>query len=183
MPGPSLQSWQLPSSPLSRASLSWAQMPRETSLTSTFRCQSDHPSSLPETRRGLKASQKRGPLDSFQCAELSDHKREAWSTQMPTVFGATARRSIFVTLWEVRCLADWALHPNHQSVSTKVAAASVAPHHGRLRRLSLVRESRSAACVVSRSGLVDDVERPDRCFLPPLPGRWPTSLWLRFVLG
>ena len=74
------------------------------------------------------ASQKSGPLDWFQCAELSDHNREA-----PTVFGAIAERSIFVPLWIVRCLADWALHLSRKSVSTKVAAASVAPHHGRLR--------------------------------------------------
>ena len=64
-------------------------------------------------------SQKSGPLDWFQCAELSDHKREAWSTQTPTVLGDTAWRSILVPLWEVRCLADWALHPNRESVSTR----------------------------------------------------------------
>ena len=55
--------------------------------------------------------------------------------------------------WVVRCLADCALQPRRKSVSTKVAAASVAPHHGRLRRLSLAKEPRSAACVVSRSGV------------------------------
>ena len=33
------------------------------------------------------ASQNSGPLDWFQCAELSDHRRDAWSTQKPTVLG------------------------------------------------------------------------------------------------
>ena len=37
----------------------------------------------------------------------------------------------------VRCLADCALQPSRSSVSTKVAVASVAPHHGLLRWLSL----------------------------------------------
>ena len=79
------------------------------------------------------ASQNSGPLDWFQCAELSDHRREAWSTQKPTVLGATARRSVLVPSCVVRCLADCALQPSRKSVSTKVAAASVAPHQGRLR--------------------------------------------------
>ena len=35
------------------------------------------PSNLPETRRSLMASQNSGPLERFQCAELSDHIREA----------------------------------------------------------------------------------------------------------
>ena len=99
------------------------------------------------------ASQNSGPLDWFQSAELSDHRRDAWSTQKPTFLGATARRSILVPSWVVGCLADCALQPRRSSVSTKVAAASVAPHHGRLRRLSLVKEPRSAACMVSRSGV------------------------------
>ena len=55
--------------------------------------------------------------------------QKAQFTQKPTVFGA--KRSIFVPSWVVRCLADWALHPSRKSVSTKVAAASVAPHHDR----------------------------------------------------
>ena len=82
-----------------------------------FRCQSDHPSSLPETRSGLMASQKSGPLDWFQCTTQGI----AWSTQKPTVLGATARRSIFVPLLLVMCLADCALQPNRSNVSTKVA--------------------------------------------------------------
>ena len=99
------------------------------------------------------SSQNRGPLEWFRCAELSDNKREAWSTQKPTVFGATAKRSIFVPLWEVGCLVHCALQPSRRMVCTKVTAASVAPHHGRLRWLSLATEPRSAACLVSRSGV------------------------------
>ena len=53
----------------------------------------------------------------------------------------------------VRCLADCALQPSRSDVSTKVAAASVTPHHGRLSGLTLASEPRSAACIVSRSGV------------------------------
>ena len=152
MTGASWQSWQQPSS-LSLASLSCVQMPRDTSLTSTFRCQRVQPSKRPEASSGLMASQKSGPLALPQCAELSVRTRVAWSTQKPTVFGATARRSILVPTWVVRCRADCALHPRRNKVRINVAAASVAQHQGRLRWLSLAMATRKAACNVSRSGV------------------------------
>ena len=40
------------------------------------------------------ASQKSGPLDWFQCAELSDHRKEACPTQIPTVLGAVVGREV-----------------------------------------------------------------------------------------
>ena len=56
---PSSQSWQkLSSQPRSQDSQSWVQMPRETSLTSTLRCQSVHPSRFPAASKGQWLSRK-----------------------------------------------------------------------------------------------------------------------------
>ena len=85
-------------------------------------------SRFPAASKGQWLSRKVALWNSPQCAELSDHTKVAWSTQKPTVFGATAKRSIVVPPWVVRGLADCALQPNRSNVSTKVGAGSVAPH-------------------------------------------------------